>query len=69
VYEDNVISTNWADSIRRAAQQASGLSTEFLGESRIALEQTLAAEGGTLNPQERMDLIAVVNQLDRTLSR
>jgi hypothetical protein len=58
-----------ANRVRGAAQQASGMSTEFLGESRIALEQTLAAEAGALNPQERKHLVAVIDQLDRTLSR
>jgi hypothetical protein len=58
-----------ANRIRGAAQQASGLNTEFLGESRIALEQTLAAEAGALNPQERQYLIAAIDQLDQTLSR
>jgi len=45
------------------------MSTEFLGESRIALEQTLAAEAGALDPKERQYLIAVINQPDQTLSR
>jgi cobalamin biosynthesis Mg chelatase CobN len=58
-----------ANNVRGAAQQASGMSTEFLGESRIALEQTLATEAGALNPQERQYLIAVIDQLDQTLSR
>jgi hypothetical protein len=52
-----------------AAQQASGMSTEFLGESRIVLQQTLAAEASALNPHERKYLVAAVVQLDQTLSR
>jgi len=55
--------------VRGAAQQASGMSTEFLGESRLALEQTLAAEAGALNPQDRKYLVAAIDQLDQTLSR
>jgi hypothetical protein len=58
-----------ANRIRGAAEQASGMSTEFLGESRIALDQILAAEAGALNPQERKYFVAAIDQLDRTLSR
>jgi hypothetical protein len=62
-------STVLANSVRGAARQASGMSTEFLGESRIALEHALSAEAGALNSQERKQLIDVISQLDKTLSR
>jgi hypothetical protein len=62
-------STVLANSVRGAARPASGMSTEFLGESRIALDQTPAAEAGALNSPEREQLIAVISQLDKTLSR
>ncbi len=46
---------------------ASSLSTEFLGESRIALRHVLKGEKGALNKQERSDLIDVLKQLDQAL--
>lgn len=48
---------------------ASSLSTEFLGESRIALRRVAHDSGLTLSAQERADLDDVLKQLDETLSR
>jgi hypothetical protein len=47
-----------------ASRFASGMSTEFLGESRIALRRVLREEAGTLNDNERADLQDVLRQLD-----
>jgi hypothetical protein len=58
-----------ADSVRRAATQSTGLSTEFLGESRIALVNALEAGEESLTDEERNHLIAVIAQLDVTLRR
>jgi hypothetical protein len=45
-------------------QQASGMSAEFFGESRIVLRPVYRAEDGILTVQERNDLADVLNQLD-----
>lgn len=53
------------DHARRCS--ASGISTEFLGESRIALRRVLNEENGALTAQERTDLLDVLKQLDEAL--
>jgi hypothetical protein len=58
-----------AESIRNAAAQGMGLSTEFLGESRIALAEALRAAGHAMPSMDRARLIAVLRQLDQTLDR
>jgi hypothetical protein len=58
-----------AGSVRFAAGQAAGLTTEFLGESRTALQQVLDVENGTLSPNERADLLSVIDQIERALRR
>ena len=58
-----------AKQLRRAAAQAAGLSTEFLGESRNALAEVLRSEGSAMPPAERDRLIAIINQLNKTLQR
>lgn len=50
-------------------QAASNISTEFLGESRIALRRVLKEEDGILTVQERADLSDVLKQLDEALDR
>jgi hypothetical protein len=52
-----------------AIGNAASLSTEFLGESRIALKQVLGQENGVLTDQERTDLLDVLKQLDKALDR
>ena len=47
---------------------ASNISTEFLGESRIALQRVLTEEKGILTDQERADLSDVLKQLDEALN-
>lgn len=53
------------DHARRCS--ASNISTEFLGESRIALRRVLKDENGVLTQQERGDLLQVLKQLDDAL--
>src|SRR4029453_3852303 len=53
--------------LESANRQASGMSTEFLGESRIALPQLLVEEQGTLTEAERKDVLDVLKQLDKAL--
>jgi hypothetical protein len=53
-----------------ASRQAAGnMSTEFLGESRIALRRVSKEEGGVLTVQERAALSDVLKQLDEALDR
>jgi hypothetical protein len=58
-----------ADSVRFAAKQGTGLSTEFLGESRIALRAVLDAEKGLLQPREREELLGVISRVEFALHR
>lgn len=51
-----------ADHARRCS--ASNISTEFLGESRIALRRVLKEENAVLSQPERDDLLQVLKQLD-----
>lgn len=58
-----------ADPIESASRQASGISTEFLGESRIALRQLLDRGRGVLTETERKGVCNVLKQLDEALDR
>ena len=58
-----------ADTIGGASRLASGLSTEFLGESRIALRRVSAQRHSGLTEQERRDLLDVLKQLDAAFDR
>jgi len=58
-----------AESVRFAARQGTGLSTEFLGESRIALKAVLDKEKGILGLAEWDELVGVVGQIDFALRR
>ncbi len=58
-----------ADAVASASRQASGLSTEFLGESRIALRRVSTQGQGVLSEPELMDLLDVLGQLDAALDR
>jgi hypothetical protein len=58
-----------ADSVRIAARTGAGLSTEFLGESRIALRGVLGTENGILFPHERDALVGVISQVEVALRR
>ena len=48
---------------------ASNISTEFLGESRIALRKVRDEETTVLSADERADLLNVLRQLDQALDR
>jgi hypothetical protein len=58
-----------AESVRFAARQGTGLSTEFLGESRIALRGVLGAENGILHAHEREELCGIIHQVEFALRR
>lgn len=58
-----------SDSLLSATRQASGISTEFLGESRIALRHVLKRERGGLTDQERGDIQSILKQLDAALDK
>ena len=55
--------------IQSAMMQATGLSTEFLGESRNALEKVLIEENETLTLKEQEELHNVISQLNSALRR
>lgn len=59
--------SNAVDHARRCS--ASNISTEFLGESRIALRRVSMEEKGILNDQEREDLSNILAQLDASFDR
>jgi hypothetical protein len=62
-------SAELAESIRFAASQGTGLTTEFLGESRIALQRVLDSDVGALQLQERDELRGVIGQVEAALRR
>jgi hypothetical protein len=55
--------------VRSASRQAAATSTEFLGESRIALRKVLEDERVTVTEDERDRLRSVLAQLDEALDR
>ena len=58
-----------SETVRLASRHAaSNMSTEFLGESRIALRQLLQRKGNALTDQEHTDLLDVLKQLDDNLA-
>ena len=58
-----------SEAVAFASRQASGMSTEFLGESRLALHRVLKEEDGILTVQERADMSDVLKQLDAALDK
>jgi hypothetical protein len=52
-----------------ASRHAAGMSTEFLGESRIALRQVFHQGKDSLTEQERNDLSDVLAQLDTAFDK
>ena len=56
------------ESINTAAKQATGLSTEFLGEAHMALSAVLDAKD-LLRADEKNELIRVMSQIDFALRR
>jgi len=61
--------TDAAKKVRSAAAQASGLSTEFLGESRNALADVFRSASSAMPSAERDRLAAVIDQLNSALKR
>lgn len=59
--------TSLNEAITFACTQASSSSTEFIGESRIALRRVLNEEKGILTDQERTDLLGILKQIDKAL--
>ncbi len=57
-----------SDCVDFAAAQAAGMSTEFVGESRIALRRVLGREAGILTAAERSDALNVLRQLDQAFN-
>jgi hypothetical protein len=62
-------SAELADAVAEASQHAAGMSTEFLGESRIALRRVAGAMKDLLSGTEISDLRDVLDQLDAALDR
>src|SRR5437667_5665134 len=58
-----------AASVLAASRQAAGLSTEFLGESRIALRNVSDSDQAVLSGSERTELSDILNQLTIALDR
>jgi hypothetical protein len=55
------------EAVVHASKCSAGMSTEFLGESRIALRQVLKKGAGALTAQEHDDVKEVLRQLDQAL--
>lgn len=70
---ESVLQERGADDLARAVaharQHAASSSTEFLGESRIALRQVTEGRPGLLSAPERNDLADVLRALDEALDR
>jgi hypothetical protein len=59
-----------SETVRLASRHAaSNMSTEFLGESRIALRQLLQSQNTALTEQEHSELLNLLKQLDDALQR
>jgi hypothetical protein len=56
-----------SEAVMFASAQAAGLSTEFLGESRIALRRVRDEGADALGGDDRNDLLDVLRQLDEAL--
>jgi len=50
-----------------ACGQASSSSTEFLGESGLALRRVVTEENGVLTAQQRSDVVDVLSQIENAL--
>ena len=58
-----------SEAVAFAARHAVGMSTEFLGESRIALRRVSAQAGDALTDEARVKLTGVLRQLDQAFDR
>ncbi len=59
---------NLSQAVVTASRHAAGMSTEFLGESRIALREVAKDKSGILTPAECVELSAVLKQIDSAFS-
>jgi hypothetical protein len=55
--------------VSHASRCSAGMSTEFLGESRIALRRVLTEEQGALSPKGRIDVEDALRQIDDAFER
>ena len=55
---------NLAQAVLSASGHFAGMSTEFLGESRIALRKVVRVEHGLLNKAESTELVEILKQID-----
>ena len=55
--------------IAAASRHAAGMSTEFLGESRIALRGVARDKSGILNEAEHAELLEILRQLDSAFDK
>ena len=55
--------------VATASRYAAGMSTEFLGESRIILRKVAQDRSPILNEAERTELLAILQQLDAAFDR
>lgn len=62
-------SSELSETVTHASRHASGMSTEFLGESRIALRRVSKETGDVLDLSEHNDLSEVLRQLDAALDK
>jgi hypothetical protein len=58
---------SFAEAALAASRQAAGLSTEFLGEARIALRKLSDSDEAVLTSAERADMADVLSQLSAAL--
>ena len=66
---ENAACLSLAADLRFAADQAAGLSTEFLGESLIALRKVSDVKKNTLDTDEREDLVRIIRQIEFAINR
>jgi hypothetical protein len=62
-------SNDLAEVVDRALRFATGMSTEFLGESRIALRTVSQAKNNTLDQSERELLVEAISELDAVFNK
>jgi hypothetical protein len=58
-----------ATRVMSACHTAIGLSTEFLGESKLALKEVIESESSPLSEAEQKDLLSAMSQVDVALRR
>jgi hypothetical protein len=58
-----------SEAVSFASRQASGMSTEFLGESRIALQRVLDEENGALSRQQRSEVSGILAEIESAFDR